>query len=59
MPDMTPFSKPFPEPDMTTNMNIPQNTPNAVSTLRILFRVIVIHISCQRSMSNISTMVNG
>jgi hypothetical protein len=48
-----PSRNPFPEPDMTINMKIPQNTPKAVKMLRILLRVMVIQISCQRSMSNI------
>ena len=38
---------------MTTSIKIPQNTPKAVSILRILFRVIVTQISCHRSKSNI------
>ena len=40
-----------PPPVRATSMNMPQNTPNAVSRLRVLFLVIVMRISSQESMS--------
>ena len=46
------FWKPFPPPMRVTSMNIPQNTPNAVSRLRDLLRVSVAIISSTESLSN-------
>lgn len=46
------FFIPFPAPNRITNIKIPQNTPKQVNKLRVLFRVIVTHISTHLSMSN-------
>jgi len=40
-----------------TNIKIPQNIPKAVNTLRVLFRVMVIRISSQRSISIILIII--
>ena len=50
----TPFLKPLPEPNRITSIRMPQNTPKPVSRLRVLLRVIVTHISTQRSISNMN-----
>ena len=46
------FFIPFPAPNRITNIRMPQNTPKQVNKLRVLFRVIVTHISTHLSMSN-------
>jgi len=53
----TPFLKPVPDPNRITSIRIPQNTPNPVKRLLVLLRVIVTHISTQRSISNISICI--
>ena len=45
------YSSPCPPPIRATSIKIPQNTPNAVSRLLVLFLVIVMRISSQVSMS--------
>ena len=44
-------SMPCPPPMRATSMKIPQNTPKAVSRLRVLLRVMVTRISSQVSLS--------
>ena len=55
--DIISSSSPFPLPKRSTSMNIPQNTPKAVSRLRDLLLVKVRTTSSSRSMSNISFIV--
>src|SRR5688572_14641829 len=50
-PISTPFSSPFPAPNNTVSMKMPQNTPNAVSAVRSLCRLNVLKISCHFSTS--------
>ena len=45
----TPFCMPRPAPSNSTSMKMPQNTPNAVSTVRSLFCRNVNSISCRPS----------
>jgi hypothetical protein len=42
---MAPFSRPFPEPLITTSMKIPQNTPNTVRAVRSLLALSTWRIS--------------
>src|SRR5688572_16815130 len=44
-----PFCMPRPAPNNSTSMKMPQNTPNAVSTVRSLFWRSVKRISCRPS----------
>src|SRR4051812_39574633 len=48
----TPRSSPVPRPSSTMSMNMPQNTPHAVSNARSLFLRSVDQTSCQASRSN-------
>src|SRR5690606_27492753 len=55
-PTSTPFSSPLPAPSSTVSMKMPQNTPNAVNTVRSLCRASVLKISCHFSMSNMALL---
>jgi len=51
--DDIPLESALPAPTISTSISIPQNTPKAVSTLRDLLCVMVIHISCHLSKSTL------
>ena len=57
VPSIMPFFNPVPEPNSSTSIRIPQKTPKHVRRLLVLLRVMVTHISCHLSKSNIFSFV--